>query len=119
MVLSVATTTPLGLSRPSNRDWRLPTSSGGVVGATPLMALLEERDVLAGDDPLVVDGLKRSVRLDRLDRLIDTRRQRTVLLENGTHLVGLQLGTELPDDLAFRIAGELSIAHVERRAQID
>ena len=33
-----ATTTPPGRSRPSSRDERLPSSSGGVVGATPLMS---------------------------------------------------------------------------------
>src|SRR3954468_2127268 len=102
MVLRVATATPLGLSLPSSRDERLPTrSSGGVVGATPLIdakLLLENRDGLVGHDPLVVDGLERPVRLDLRDCLVHARRQRAVLLKNCANRVRLQLTAELPDD---------------------
>src|SRR5262245_6719099 len=124
IVLSVAMATPPGRSLPSSRDERLPSNSGGVVGATPLTSLpvarraflLEERDLLAGHDPLVVDGLKRPIRLDCFDRLVDAWRQRTVLLEHRADLIGLELRAELTDDRALRLRRveilELSVAHV-------
>src|SRR5689334_22042588 len=133
MVLSVAMATAPGRRLPSSRDERLPSNSGGVVGATPLdyspllrsspsgvcLRLLEERDVLAAHDPRVVNGLKRPICLDCGDGLIDARSERAVLLQDCAHLVGLQRRAELPDDLTCRVPGKLSVAHVERGAEVD
>src|SRR3954454_4094792 len=92
-------------------------------GAEAERRLLQERDLLAGHDPLVVDRLERPICLDRLDGLVDTWGQRAVLLEDGADLVSLQIGTELADDLALWIGRvevlELRIAHVERGAEVN
>src|SRR6187200_3419300 len=123
-LLRTATNSPPGRSLPSSRELRLPNSSGGVVGATPLIRLrsgwrlLQERNVLAGVDPRVEDLLVRSVGLDLGDRLVHAANQRVVELKYERHVIRLGRRAELADDRALGLLGvevlELRIAHVER-----